>query len=147
MSEETQWLRKIVKAYTESVQAFRTIDHTFDLEEPQETIDAKMAMFDLDIGLVAPHFHGRAILTYTPEAAGTASISGLYETLERIDAIRRAAEVVVIVREQGFVAARPSVEELAHELRQWAESSLATPEVLGALAAYRANPLPLNQQR
>jgi hypothetical protein len=70
-----------------------------------------------------------------------------FDGLEKNDAFRRAAEVVVTVHAQGFAAAHGLARQLAKELRIWSEATLELPELQPALLAYRADPLPVNQLR
>lgn len=147
MGNGSERLWEVIGTYTEAVRKVRELDTMFDLDEPQETIDAKNAIDWLDIGLVAPHFHARALLTYTPDKANSPGVTALFDDLERLDAIIRAEEVVSVVETAGFAAAAQPTEALAAELRQWAEASLLTPEVQVSLAAYNANPIPFNLHR
>ncbi len=144
MKAPEERLRRTVDAHTEAVRGVRALDTDYREDEDEATFDAKLALNALDTGLVAPRFWGLAILTYTPDAAGSAGLAGMLDALEPLDATARAGRIVAVAREEGPPAAQEAARALAAELRAWAEAALGIPEVQAALAAYRAEPYALN---
>jgi hypothetical protein len=147
MGGGSERLWEVIEAYAAAVRPVRELDTEYREDDPEGVFSAKLELGALDTGLVLPAFIARMILTHDPHAAEAPAVGAAFDEVEKIDAIRRAAEVVATVHALGFAAAHGMARKLAEELREWAEATLPLPDLRPALLAYRADPLPINQQR
>lgn len=138
---------EVIEAYAEAVRPVCELDTEYLEDDPDGAFSAKLAFDAVDTGLVFPAFIARLILTHDPDAAEAPAIGVAFDELEKIDAVDRAAAVVATVHRDGFPAAHGMARRLAKELTEWAESTLPQPEFHRSSLAYRADPLPVNQQR